>query len=472
MTTRPLALLLALLLAASSAAAQDAAQKPAATTDAKSSDKKPAKKPAAAAQKKQEPAATEVPAAPKALKDSYLAVPLAERIAIQSDLVWSGDYNGGVNGDFGDRTIAAIKAYQKRTKGKDTGILLPEERSALGTAVKAQQERVGWRIVEDPTLSGLRLGIPARLAPQTSQGKSGGRWTSARGEVQIETFATKAEGGTINSEFERQKKAFRRAVEYNVIKPDFFELSGLQGLKNFYIRAQMKDNDIRGVTILYDQAMDGIMEPVVVAMSSAFSAFDAGTTTSTGRRKVEYSTGLIVSAAGHIIADRQATEACNVITIAGRGNAERIAEDPASDLALLRFYSAAKVTPVPLATDPPKGTDVTLVGIADPQLQNGANAISVANAKLAGVNGATVLLEPAPVLGFSGAPALDSQGQLVGMVEIKLQNAGPAGPTQAALVPTATIKTFLDKSKIAALTGRTTMDDAKAAVARVICVRK
>ena len=29
--------------------------------------------------------------------------------------------------------------------------------------------------------------------------------------------------------------------------------------------------DVRGVTILYDQAMDGIMEPVVIAMSSAFA---------------------------------------------------------------------------------------------------------------------------------------------------------------------------------------------------------
>ena len=33
----------------------------------------------------------------------------AERVAIQLDLAWTGEYNGLINGEFNDRTIAAIK---------------------------------------------------------------------------------------------------------------------------------------------------------------------------------------------------------------------------------------------------------------------------------------------------------------------------------------------------------------------------
>ena len=51
-------------------------------------------------------------------KDAYAAMPMDERLAIQSDLIWSGDYNGGVTGEFGDRAIAAVKAFQKSSKGQ------------------------------------------------------------------------------------------------------------------------------------------------------------------------------------------------------------------------------------------------------------------------------------------------------------------------------------------------------------------
>jgi hypothetical protein len=43
---------------------------------------------------------------------------------------------------------------------------------------------------------------------------------------------------------------------------------------------------------------------------------------------------------------------------------------------------------------------------------------------------------------------------------------------QAALVPTATIRAFLAKANVTPVMGRMSVDDAKASVARVICVRK
>ena len=229
------------------------------------------------AQPKSAPAETnpaEKSAVTQALKDAYAAMPLNERLAIQSDLIWSGDYNGGVNGEFGDRAINAVKTFQKRSKGKETGILTPQERDALSAAVRSKQEQVGWKLVEDPVLAGGRLGIPAKLLPQSEQGTNGSRWSSARGEVQIETFREKMAGAQLSELFEEQKKKAKRRVEYNVLRGDFFVLSGLQGLKKFYVRVQLKDNEARGMTVLYDQAMDGIMEPVVVAMSSAFAPFN------------------------------------------------------------------------------------------------------------------------------------------------------------------------------------------------------
>lgn len=198
--------IIACLLAALILPASAQQPKPEAKPDAKPA-QKPAAKPAAAAPKQAPTNGEATSKASAAIRDAYAAMPIAERVAIQSDLIWSGDYNGGVNGEFSDRAVAAVKAFQKRSKGKETGILLPEERAALSAAVKSQREQVGWKIVEDPVMPGVFLGIPGKLATQTARGKSGGRWASSRGEVQIETFRESMADTTLSALFEQQKKA-------------------------------------------------------------------------------------------------------------------------------------------------------------------------------------------------------------------------------------------------------------------------
>jgi peptidoglycan hydrolase-like protein with peptidoglycan-binding domain len=441
--------------------------------DGASATTKPAAKPAAAKPATSKPAASKPNAAEAAaLKEVYAAMPLAERLAIQSDLAWAGDYSGGITGDFGERAIAAVKSFQKRSKARETGLLTAEERARLAAAVKAQQEQVGWRLVEDDVIPGARLGIPAKLALKSERGASGTRWFSARGEIQIETFREKMAGTQLSALFEEQKKVGDRKVEYGALRPDSFVLSGLQGLKRFHVRAQLRDTEARGLTILYDQAMDGIMEPVVVAMSGAFAPF--GVAAPAARTRVDYASGVVVSVSGHIVTERQATEGCNVIVVAGSGNAERIAADEASDLALLRINGAAALRALPLSAEPPDGADLVLVGIPDPQAQGGAGAVSVSPARLRGVEGARVLLDAAPPPGFSGGAALDAQGRFVGMVDINGATAAGLQATapQPALVPAASIRKFLAAADVAPASGRTDLDTAKTAIRRVICVRK
>jgi hypothetical protein len=88
------------------------------------------------------------------------------------------------------------------------------------------------------------------------------------------------------------------------------------------------------------------------------------------------------------------------------------------------------------------------------------------------------VLEPPPRPGFSGAAALDPQGRIVGMVALRLPvmaNAASAGvqQPQATMVPSGIIRTFLARQGVApAPPAHTGLDAAKAAVVRVICVRK
>jgi hypothetical protein len=411
------------------------------------------------------PAATQTPA------DTAKAMAQTERTAIQSDLAWVGVYNGAITGEVNDRMINAIKAFQKDHKAKQTGVLNPQERATLAAAAKKLQNEVGWKIATDP-LNGIRLGIPTRLVPQmTSSGNtSGSKWSSAQGQIQIETWRLRAVTLAAVAEREKNEPAGRK-IDYSAVRPEFFVLSGLQGLKKFYVRGQISGNEVRGMTILYDQATEGTMAPVVIAMSSAFTPFPSNATQAAApppRKKVEYATGIVVSTDGAIVTDRQAVDGCQFIVVPGHGNADRVAEDKTRDLALLRIYGTRELKPMAIGSAAPR-PNVVLTGIADPQNQGGGAAVTTANATLT----SATALSPSPAIGFAGAAAVDSDGTFAGVTLLRpvvVATATPPPANEAALVPADQVLAFLKANGVSVTEGAKA--DAKASVLRVICVRK
>ena len=304
----------------------------------------------------------------------FAGIPPAERLKIQAALLWSGDYTGEVAGD--DPMLAAIKNFQKRNKAKVTGVLTPSERATLVAAAKTHEDEFGWSVVVDPA-TGIRIGLPTKMVPQARDAARGTRWSSAHGEVQVETFRIKDAELKLAALFEQQKKEpATRKIETSVLRDDNFFISGMQGLKKFSVRAKLRDGEVRGFTMLYDQMMEGIVAPVMVAMASAFSPFPERSAPFAALAKsVEYGNGLVVSAQGHIVTDRKLTEGCQVIVASGLGDADRVADDQDNGLALLRVYGPRKMSPLALARDAPKAGELTLVGIPDPKEQDGSRKL-------------------------------------------------------------------------------------------------
>jgi peptidoglycan hydrolase-like protein with peptidoglycan-binding domain len=417
-----------------------------------------------------------VPIRPPGLQtpaDTANAMAQGERLALQSDLAWVGEYNGAISGDVSERMVAAIKEYQKNKGGKQTGVLNPQERAVLAETARRRQDNVGWKIVTDAG-TGVRLGIPTKLLPQQTSDANGTKWSSPTGTIQVVLARRKEAGPTTAKLADREKKEAGRTVDYTVVKPDFFVLSGLQNLKKFYLRGTFKGDEVRIMTILYDQAVENTVEPVVIAMSSAFNPFPTGAVGPAPRKTVEYSTGLVVTEDGAILADREASDGCQAISIQGFGRADLIDDDRDRGLALLHIYGVRGLKPLSLADGAAK-TSVDIVGIADPQNQAGAAAVSSVKAQVTQVGtGGDLALSPSPAIGFSGAPALDDGGKFAGLALLKpvvvaTTAAGAAPAPQAVLVTPDAVREFLKGNDITA-DGKST--DAKAAVVRVICVRK
>src|SRR5579863_8574911 len=377
---------------------------------------------------KQKQAAT-TPARPalQSPADTANAMGQGERLAIQSDLAWVGQYNGAISGDVSERMVEAIKEYQKAGGGKPTGVLNPKERSVLAETGRRRRENAGWKIVTDaPT--GAQLGIPTKLVPQQTSDANGTKWSSPTGTIQVLlTRRKEANPATAKLADREKKEPAGRTVDYTVVKPDFFVLSGMQGLKKFYVRGTFKGDEVRILTILYDQATEGTVEPVVIAMSSAFNPFPAGSGPPP-RKTVEYGTGVVASRDGAVVTDREITEECLAITIPPFGNAARVAEDKEHDLALLRVYGARGLKPLSLASDTADKAGIELTGISDPQNQGGGRAATTVKAAVMPTgSGNDLALSPTPAIGFSGAAARDGGGKFAGLALLR-----PVAVTSAA----------------------------------------
>jgi hypothetical protein len=334
----------------------------------------------------------------------------------------------------------------------------------IGPPSQGALEAAGWRIIDD-LVTGARLGLPSALVPKTAPARMGSRWTSGQRQIDIETF--RLHEGALAALFDDEKKVRHRTVEHSTLTPDSFVMSGMQGLKRFIVRVQSSGSELRGVTILFDQAIEGVMAPIAAAMANSYQGFpDPSAAPPPGlRRSVEYGTAIVVSGQGHLITSAQIADGCQAIAIPGFGHAERIAADKASDVALLRVYGAQDLVPAALAGDSGTGDDLTLVGIADPLAQAGGGAVTRAPTHRNAQN-----LDPAPKLGFSGAAAVDPQGRFAGMVEVQSTAVAGAGAVnQATLIPVETLRSFLQAQGIAPASSAAPIDQS---VMRVICVRK
>ena len=352
-----------------------------------------------------------------------------------------------------------------------------EDTDPLAEVPSFSAEAVGWRLVEDPA-TGARLGLPEKLVPHAGASRTGSRWTSTQGQIQVETF--RLTEAALPALFDEEKKASHRQITSSTLKSDFFVILGTQGLKYFLVRAEAHGGEVRGVTVQYDQATEGTMSRVAIAVANAFVGFpDPNAAPPAGlRRRVDYGTAIVVSSDGDLIAPAHLTDECQAIAVPRFGHAERVAEDKANDLALLRLYGARNLVAAMLADDSGQSGDVTLVGVPDPLAQTGETAPASAPARITAQG-----IEPVPKPGFSGAAAVDARGRLAGMVDFKPPVVGGmadlkpsigagSGATQAAaLVPADAIRAFLQAQHVApaAAGSPAAMDQS---VVRVICVRK
>ena len=336
-------------------------------------------------------------------------------MAIQNDLTWGGDFTGPIDGEFSERLVAGREGLSDAAQ--ESGHRRDEPGGAQGARRRRRAAEARGRLAARRGSGDRRARRPAR--PARHQGRRRGR-TARAGPRSRASSRSRPSASTPARRSKRcsssRRKCRAAASPAARCRPDSFVISGMQGLKKM-VRARRRQ-ERRGARHHHplrpgDGRHHGPAGGADVERLRAVRHGLRGGGRGRRRRAARSSTAPACSyrPMGHVLTDRQLIDGCNVIALPGLGNAERIATDAGGELALLRVYGARNLVPIGMIGAASGGPSVTLVGIADPQMQGGGAAISAVTAKV-GIAAEPSPLETAPALGFSGAAALDAPGPL------------------------------------------------------------
>ena len=384
----------------------------------------------------------------EAARRNFEALPEARRGEIQDALVWTGDYNGAVDGSFGRQTRDAIAAYQRRVKLSPTGILDAKAAAELLSAAAKARSAAGFALVDDAR-TGLRIGIPEKLLPKRDvNSNGGGRWQSADERITLDTRSLKPGEATLQSLYDRNLaiQTPGRRVTYKLMRPDFFVISGETPTGKFYSRYATENDEIRSFSIGYDKALAADFERIVVAIANSFAPFPASRPTvaaapmpaaPSDRRLVgngvALGPGRIATAAGVL-------SSCREVRVLGRKPSRVL--PGAESIAVLEFEPALPLAATSLrASAAAEGTQATVLAFVS---EEGTLRLSAMPARIEGGGRLAAALQR----GAGGAPIFDRTGALIGL-------AGPLGDRQgmiAGIVP-AMSHPFVDASRLAVPAG-------------------
>ncbi len=484
--------LLAACAAHSSALAQNAAQSPQSAVDARM----------------------------EAQKGAFLAMPEADRKAVQDALGWLGLYNGAVDGAFGKRTRDSILAYQASVNATADGMVSAPQLAALKAAAQKARTAVGFELI-DERRSGVRIGAPLKILDKLAM--VGGDVVIEKGDGSV-TLAlqvrTGADAGLAALYAKLTSEAGGRRISYKAMKADeFFVMAGEEAGRKFYSRfanapANWPDGaSLRGFTFSYPSALAADFDKITLAIANSFEPFSSSaasldtaaaraTSSLTWRDIVKVASANPVAqpappsataassvkappsapettATGLIVAPGQALTAigeadCANPTVDGKA-AKSLRADAATGLLLLAGDFGAGAPPPSYGA----GSAELLVLSFEPAATPGKTTLEASAATPTPAGEGRQAILAALAKSASGAPVFDRKGALEALVApIKGEPARVAGVVLVephALIPLDAIKSFLGQTGAEAPAEAPALDageiarERRASVVKIVC---
>jgi peptidoglycan hydrolase-like protein with peptidoglycan-binding domain len=216
----------------------------------------------------------------EAQKSAFLAMPEADRKAVQEALGWLGLYNGAIDGAFGKRTRDAVLAYQTSVGAAADGTVTATQLDALKAAAQKARAAVGFELV-DERRSGVRIGAPLKILDKIAMIGGDVTLEKAGGGVALafqDRTGADADLAALYAKLTADEKG--RKISYKAMKADeFFVVAGEESARKFYTRFAKAPADwpggpsLRGFTFSYPSGQAADFDKVALAIANSFEPF-------------------------------------------------------------------------------------------------------------------------------------------------------------------------------------------------------
>jgi len=360
----------------------------------------------------------------------------------QTYMVWTGDYEAAIDGDYGRGTRKAIKQFQAREGFEDTGYLTQAQLDILKQRYDDTVAMLGIDTLRDLD-AGIEIKYPSNLV-------TFGRFEppfvhyKSKGTSKARMMLISQQGGrdTLKSLYDIMSTLDYIPPEgYRKRRRDWFVLSGRNDKVVSYTYAKTANGEIKGFTLIWPPEMDAQMRPLATAMYNSFIPLDGYVLDETlgGAQGTEpaidlainvdtnqptrAASGFFISADGVILTHVANINQCNRITIADGVDVELIARNQKLGLAVLKPKSA--YTPKSFALfsgeAPEMGTEITVAGFSFPDVMEEATLNYGTLTSTSGMRGNPENIRVSAFLeaGDAGGPVLDDRGAVIGMELLK-----------------------------------------------------
>ena len=376
------------------------------------------------------------------------------RRTVQDHLVWTGHYDGFLDGIIGPRSRAAVAAFQETLGAQADGLLTEEEAEKLFEAGAKRREEARFTLGNE-TVAGLYIGLPYAIADFAGEAEDGIFYNDGEERFRIRTFrSTGVDGKLFADEAFADVEGYKRS--YVHVDGGQVVVIGLDATEHLYLRALRRGNELRGFYVWYDKALDETHRHLVVAMANSLrwgelqapvartppnerfgdlprgipGLPDASAGLSPESRPLDpnepLSTGtaFAVNGDGTFVTNAHVIATCGRVTVGTFGEARVVNKDDDLDLAILAVPQARGIVPARLADDDAMLAE-SVLAFGFPLPETLGASLGVSRGSVSSLVGAVATREQfrmtaAVQPGNSGGPLLDEEGRVIGVVTSKL----------------------------------------------------
>ncbi len=385
-----------------------------------------------------------------------------ERKALQIALQWAGFYNAAIDGSYGRGTRNSMSEWQEANGYETTGVLTTLQRTALIKQYNAVLDGLGLKMVRDEK-AGIEIMMPtaevsfAEYEPPFAQYNSTGD-IGAR----VLLISQAGDQDTLFGLYD-----IMQTLEIVPLdgprerKNTSFELIGENGRIISQTQVAMQDGQIKGFTLIWPAGDEDRRRRVIAEMSKSLVRLPSVLDPAAGdpdeqsidlvaglqiRQPKISRSGFFIDSNGAVATASEAVQSCGRLTIDGDTEADVVANDTATGIAILKPRST--LAPIAVAAfsaaTPRLQTEVSVAGYSYEGVLSAATLTFGKLADVRGLQGEENLsrLDLSAQPGDAGGPVFDISGNVMGMLLPK--------PTDGPQLPD-NVSFALDRNAIAEL---------------------